>query len=210
MTVNITEKKSCWSDREFIETYTHWTDNKFCFFFIKTETANTSIPCIQETNFVHPFKGSVPLNEPNLSAIPSDIRISFDRDISLLIYSCDLSLKFWKQYKGELVNFLEENGSLDLITDPLNNNWRENDGMEAWRLVLEYFLPTPHDQKTGVAYFKSDSIPVINYEYGPNIPILSSQKRLRRDKLARNLFKSLIKRQKDGKIDGKILWKIIF
>ena len=151
---------------------------------------------------MHPFKGSVPLNEPDLSAIPSDIRIGFDRDISLLIYSCELSQKFWKQYEREIIDFLEENGSLDLITDFLNGGWR---GIEAWRFVLEYFLPTPHDQITGVAYFKADAVPVINYEYGPNVPILSPSKRLRRDNLAKDLFKSLIKKRKNGKIKGKIL-----
>ena len=137
-----------------------------------------------------------------MSAIPADIRISFDRDMSLLIYSCELSRKFWKQYGEEIKDFLEKNASSDLITDPLNDGWR---GIEAWRLVLEYFLPTPHNQRTGVVYFKYDGIPVINYEYGPNVPISSPQKRLKRNKLAKNLFQSLIKRRKNGEIEGKIL-----
>jgi hypothetical protein len=119
-----------------------------------------------------------------------------------LIYSCTLCRKFWKQYGTEIENFLEQNGSLDLITDPLNKSWV---GIEAWRLVLEYFLETPHDQKTGVAYFKSAGIPVITYEYAHDVPIFPPQKRLKRDELVKKLFKSLIERRKNEEIKGKIL-----
>ena len=169
---------------------------------VKTSTTDSSIPCIQETNYVHPLQENVPLERPDhLNTAPADIRIAFDREISLLIYNSTLSWTFWTQYHKTIEEYLEQNGSLDLLTDSVNKCWA---GTEAWRLILEYWLTTPHDQTVGVAYFKKDGIPVENYEYAQGVPVCKLEKRKLRNELARCLFETLIEKLENKEIEGKL------
>lgn len=170
--------------------------------YVKTSTTDSSIPCIQETNYVHPLRENVPLERPDhLNIAPADIRIAFDREMSLLIYTSTLSWTFWIQYHKTIEEFLEQNGSLDLLTDSTNKCWA---GTEAWRFILEYWLTTPHDQVSGVAYFKKDGIPVENYEYAQGVPVCKPKKRKLRNALARTLFETLIEKWKKKEIKGKL------
>lgn len=159
---------------------------------IKTSTTTGNIGVIQRINHVHPFKSTIPCSSPKDLTPPFDIRICFDRDMAIIIYTCELAVEFWEQYEDKIENYLEKHGNLDLLTNSANENWK---GIESWRLILEYWLITPHEQVSGYAYFKADGIPIENYEYeeGINVKVAS------RNELASELFPWLVAEQKEQK-----------